>query len=399
MPSHSAARPDPGPGHQFLPVQAAAPRTAREPGADDRRARLRWCGCGPFCRGATRVRSHQRDFTSRTARQQLAFLAAALLLVLAFGAWLRIPQLLTSASGVVSGASYTDVHARIPALRLLIVAARVGALLAVVQAFSVRLWPIALAIGGYFLRSRSAATSTPRRSSASTSRPTSRCARRRSSYNISATRAAFGLDQVEERQLSGDATLTRADLDSNADTIRQRAAVGSPAAARHVLPDPGDPDLLRLRVGRQRPLHDQRRYRQIMLSARELNSESLPNRTWINEQLTFTHGYGLTLGPVNEVTPEGLPILFIKNLPPGLDRRPEGHRAVDLLRRAVQRSRVRQDEHEGVPLPAGDDNVFATLPGQRRRAISGRSAGALLFAIRFRSDRDAVLADAAADTR
>ena len=44
-------------------------------------------------------------------------------------------------------------------------------------------------------------------------------------------------------------------------------------------------------------------YRQIMLSARELNSESLPNRTWINEHLTFTHGYGLTLGPVNEVTP------------------------------------------------------------------------------------------------
>ena len=36
-----------------------------------------------------------------------------------------------------------------------------------------------------------------------------------------------------------------------------------------------------------------------MLSARELNSESLPNRTWINEHLTFTHGYGLTLGPVN----------------------------------------------------------------------------------------------------
>ena len=39
-----------------------------------------------------------------------------------------------------------------------------------------------------------------------------------------------------------------------------------------------------------------------MLSARELNSQSLPSRTWINEHLTFTHGYGLTLGPVNEVT-------------------------------------------------------------------------------------------------
>ena len=48
-------------------------------------------------------------------------------------------------------------------------------------------------------------------------------------------------------------------------------------------------------------------YRQIMLSARELNSQSLPSRTWINERLTFTHGYGLTLGPVNEVTERGCP--------------------------------------------------------------------------------------------
>ncbi len=39
-----------------------------------------------------------------------------------------------------------------------------------------------------------------------------------------------------------------------------------------------------------------------MLSARELNSDSLQNKTWINEHLTFTHGYGLTLGPVNQAT-------------------------------------------------------------------------------------------------
>ena len=38
-------------------------------------------------------------------------------------------------------------------------------------------------------------------------------------------------------------------------------------------------------------------YRQIMLSARELNSQSLPNRTWVNERLTFTHGYGVVVGP------------------------------------------------------------------------------------------------------
>ena len=55
--------------------------------------------------------------------------------------------------------------------------------------------------------------------------------------------------------------------------------------------------------------------RQIMLSPRELNTASLPNRTWVNERLTFTHGYGLTLGPVNQVTEEGLPVLFVGNLP------------------------------------------------------------------------------------
>ena len=56
--------------------------------------------------------------------------------------------------------------------------------------------------------------------------------------------------------------------------------------------------------------------RQVMLSARELNPAALPNRTWINERLVFTHGHGITLGPVNQVTSEGLPVLFVRDLPP-----------------------------------------------------------------------------------
>ena len=77
-------------------------------------------------------------------------------------------------------------------------------------------------------------------------------------HNIDATRRAFALDRVEERALSGDALLTRDDITRNADDARERAALGSPAAARHVRPDPGDPHLLRLRVGGQRPLPHQR---------------------------------------------------------------------------------------------------------------------------------------------
>ena len=92
--------------------------------------------------------------------------------------------------------------------------------------------------------------------------------------------------------------------------------------------------------------------RQVMLSARELNSASLPNRTWVNERLTFTHGYGLTLGPVNEVTSEGLPVLFVRDLPPvtipdlTIDE-PSlyfGELSNDYV--------IVRTEHAGVPLPA-----------------------------------------------
>jgi uncharacterized membrane protein (UPF0182 family) len=54
----------------------------------------------------------------------------------------------------------------------------------------------------------------------------------------------------------------------------------------------------------------------VLLAPRELNTASLPTRTFINEHLTYTHGMGVTLGPSNQVTPEGLPVLWIKDLPP-----------------------------------------------------------------------------------
>ena len=54
-----------------------------------------------------------------------------------------------------------------------------------------------------------------------------------------------------------------------------------------------------------------------MLAARELNVEKLPesSRNWINEKLIYTHGYGVTMNPVNGFTPEGLPTLILSNMP------------------------------------------------------------------------------------
>ena len=57
-------------------------------------------------------------------------------------------------------------------------------------------------------------------------------------------------------------------------------------------------------------------YRQVMLSPREISYPALPSRTWVNEHMTYTHGYGVVMSPVNRITHEGLPEFFIKDIPP-----------------------------------------------------------------------------------
>ncbi|HET9269975.1 MAG TPA: UPF0182 family protein, partial [Vicinamibacterales bacterium] len=124
------------------------------------------------------------------------------------------------------------------------------------------------------------------------------------------------------------------------------------------------------------------RLRQVMLSARELNSESLPNRTWVNERLTFTHGYGLTLGPVNQVTSEGLPVLFVRDLPPvtsppfTIDE-PSLYFGEFTSDYVIVKTRTREFHY-----PRGDDNVFKEYEGRGGVELSSFWRK-LLFAFRF----------------
>ena len=321
---------------------------------------------------------------SRAAVRHLSVLAAVLMLVLAFGAWLQVPQILTSGSGAVYGASYTDVHARIPALRVLVVAALAGAALAVWQMRTVRFWPIAAAVGLYLAVSFGGVAYAaiiqrfvvaPNEQVRETPYIT---------HNIEATRAAFGLDRVVERPLSGEAHLTRADIDRNAATIENVPLWND----RPLLDTFGQLQEIRtyydfVAVDNDRYTIDGQ-YRQIMLSARELNSNSLPSRTWINEHLTFTHGYGLTLGPVNEVTPEGLPVLFIRDLPP------VSTGDLHVTQPAIYYGELSNDHvfvktgTEEFDFPRGDDNVFTTYAGDGGVPLSNIFRR-LMFAIRFKS--------------
>ena len=124
------------------------------------------------------------------------------------------------------------------------------------------------------------------------------------------------------------------------------------------------------------------KYRQVLLSPRELNVRSLPTRTFINEHLTFTHGMGLTMSPVNQVTIEGLPVLFIKDLPPVSHRVAQGEPPAAVLRRIGQRLRLRGYPAARVRSPFGREERLRLLRGEGRSASpepspSGGARGAV----------------------
>jgi uncharacterized membrane protein (UPF0182 family) len=299
-----------------------------------------------------------------TARRHLSVLAAAMLLVLAFGAWLDAPGLLLKDSSLIHGATNADVAIAIPALRVLLASALVGAALALAQVSVTGWWPLLTAAAlyvGVSVAGSVGATAMQRFVIAPNEyvRETPYI-----EHNIAATRSAFAIDTVEERELSGDALLTRADIDANAATL------GNVRLWDHqpLLQTFAQIQEIRTYYDFVSVHNDRYRingeYRQIMLSARELNSDSLPNRNWINERLTFTHGYGVTLGPVNQVTPEGLPVLFIKDLPPqsSVDltiTEPSIYFGQQSNDHVFVRTRAREFHY-----PKGEDNVYSTYEGR-----------------------------------
>jgi|RhiMethySRZTD1v2_1073278.scaffolds.fasta_scaffold01050_19 uncharacterized protein len=321
---------------------------------------------------------------SGNAKRHLCLLAAVFLLLLAWGAWLQRAEHLIEDSGLFHGASYADVYGRMPAAFVVITAGVVGAALAAVQAFTDRRWPIPAAIGLYLLTSIGGEvySSMLQRFAVTPNEQV-----RETPFielNIAATRKAFALDGVEEREVPGDATLTRADITRNAATLDNvRLWDHAP-----LLDTFGQ--IQEIRTYYEFASVDNDRYqidgrlRQVMLSARELNSASLPARTWVNERLTFTHGYGLTLGPVNQVTSEGLPVLFVRNLPPETipDLRIDepsiyfGERANDWV---IVRTSTREFHY-----PRGDTNETTQYAGRGGIPL-GSLWRKLLFALRFGS--------------
>ncbi len=318
------------------------------------------------------------------ARTHLLGLGAVLLLLRALGFWLDRYELVFSPRGVVFGASYTDVHATLPALGALTALALLCAVACVFQitrpgwGFLVAglvvlgvVWAGGLGIWPSLLQRFQV---TPNELVAE---------RPYIENNIRMTRQAYGLEMVKEQDFPAEDRLTSAALERNSLTIKNirlwdhRPLLTSFAQLQEIRTyyKFADVDVDRYTVDGE--------YRQIMLSAREMSYQHLPSRVWINEHLTFTHGYGLVAGPVNRITPEGLPDLFIKDIPPsgsgGLPKitRPEIYYGELSNEYVIVRTKSQE-----LDFPAGDQNVYSRYAGRGGVPIAG-FLRKLAFAIRF----------------
>ncbi len=302
----------------------------------------------------------------RAARIHLSILAAALLSVLAFEGFLDLSRLLYSTTGPMTGASYADVNAKLPALKVKIATAGVAAVLviasitreklhlaiagavlyAAVELLGVRVYPGM--IHRFSVIPNELEKETPYLK-----------------HNIDATRTAYGMDKVSERELSGKLSLNVKDIERNQSTIENiRLWDHQPLLDTFA-------QIQEIRTYYDFHSVDNDRYiiggklRQTMLSPRELTSSSLPNRTWINERFTFTHGYGLTLGPVNEATPEGLPRLLIQDMPP-VSVEP----SLKVTRPAIYYGELSNDHvfvrtrNKEFHHPSGEGNVYSDYKGR-----------------------------------
>ena len=262
---------------------------------------------------------------STQVRVHLGVLAALFLVSVAIGYQLDKFELVYSTRASVTasnvsivGVSFTDQNAQFFAFDVLTVVSALAAALVLGGALTRMLWPLALTLGVWFLASIIVGRVYPAAVQSFTVEPNQYA--QEEAYirnNIAMTRLAFGLEGWEDdRPFRGEEVLTQAAIDAEAETF-QNARLWDYRPLHDAIDQ-----LQALRPYYSFTDVDTDRYvidgeqRQVMLSARELDPSGLESGSWVNERISFTHGIGVAMAPVNEVSNEGQPRLFIRNIPP-----------------------------------------------------------------------------------
>jgi uncharacterized membrane protein (UPF0182 family) len=241
-----------------------------------------------------------------------------LLLVLALHVYISRFELLFEHHTIFDGVSYTDAHVTITGLLFVCVALVIGSVIALVTAMfnprgrwlAVAIAPAAVCYIGVALAGWYVTTFLVKPNQLDRERVYI-------ADNIQMTRQAYGLDRFAQHEFPAEITPGAADPANNQATL-QNIRLWDVQALKDTLRqvqeirtyyDFPDIDIDRYQIGGS--LHE------VMLAVRELNVDKLPesSHNWINDKLIYTHGYGITMNPVNGFTPEGLPTLLLSNMP------------------------------------------------------------------------------------
>ncbi len=328
-----------------------------------------------------------------SARLHLFVIAGLFLLLLSIHYRLEIFELLFSKRGVVYGASYTDIKAQLPVLRLLMYVSAISAILVVFsgirRSYKPALWGVGALVALALLGNRVYPELVQRFEVAPNE------ISKESPYidlGIKYTRMAYGIDSVQEEEFPALENLSLEALKRNELTVQNirlwdhrplLRTYGQLQVIRTYY-DFVDVDNDRYRIDGQ--------YRQVSLSPRELSSERLPSRIWINEHLTYTHGYGLCLGPVNQITPEGLPQFMIKDIPPAATTnikvtRPQIYFGELTNSYCFVKTRAKEFDY-----PSGDENVYTEYTGSGGIPVR-HLLRKLLFSFRFKEPKIILASD------
>ncbi len=337
----------------------------------------------------------------------ILLIGAALAVVVTYGTVLEAFHLLYSTWGVVAGAGWSDLHIRLPALvvvALVTLGLGLAPLLPGVRArwegwlvgraasrAPIRLVTPSRARWRSWLRSTGAAEA-PELAAAGTAwagiaatwlvalllapllgqwllvEPNEITLERRYiEHNIQFTRHGFGLHKVEARQFPATEQFTDQMMRDNAHVLsevrlwdwRALDAVYKQFQEIRLYYEFFNVDMDRYTIGD--------RYRQVMVSAREMAQRNLPaqSQTFVNQRFKYSHGYGLTLSTVSDFTPDGLPNLLVKDIPPRADAeelrvdRPQIYYG-ELTNSPV----VVNTREEEFDYPRGDQNVYIRYPGR-----------------------------------
>lgn len=262
-------------------------------------------------------------------KRHLYALLGVVMFALSFVFWVRRYQLLYSTRGLIYGASYTDVNVQLPTYNAITLLALTIAVFCGLKAIFIHVeknkyfrWGKVFVV--CFFMVCIAAFLLPIAVQYMVVQPNELA--RELPYiqrSINFTRRAFSLDTIEVKNFIPKGQLTYKNIQENDLTIRNIRLWDT----RPLLE--ANRQLQQIRPYYKFPGADIDRYtfkenknsvkRQVILATRELNYQSVPEeaKTWVNEHLVYTHGYGFTMSPVNTVSAGGLPAYFVKDISDG----------------------------------------------------------------------------------